>query len=125
MVKWTVETQAFPGSGIFYSGYSNDGSWRELKDTVATYGGKIVGITLDNEGKGSATIDSNKDGYFLGNKVVAAINGGQQVELVGIGYWDKNQDTARIKWYNVETMELVFTEARSTKECGFFLIKNQ
>jgi hypothetical protein len=109
--------------GYMYTGLVDDRSWASVKDKF-NQEEYIVSLRLDGD-QGSATIDDNKDGYFLGNKMIASMQGGFQVNLVGIGYWTKNEETARIKWYNSDTMQLMFTEARPTEECGFFLIRNK
>lgn len=122
MVKWTAVTADLS----VHSGNTDDRSWYELSEVLgfmANTKSRIVSLRIDGP-TGSATIDSDKDGYIIGNKVIASLQGGQQITLVGIGYWDKPADVGRIKWYNADTMELQFTEARPTEQCGFFLIQN-
>lgn len=116
MVKWTATVI----TGMTYSGDTEDGSWRTFSNDVKD---QIISLRIDNAMAG-ATIDDNKDGYLIANKVIAAIQGGMQAKLVGIGYWDKPADVVRIKWYLASSMELQFTEARPTELCGLFLIKN-
>ena len=122
MVKWTATTK----DGSVFAGPTDDGSWLEFSNAFALVlntAGPIVSLRLDGD-KGGATIDNLKDGYIIGNKVIAALQGGAQIHLVGIGYWEKQSDTGRVKWYRADTMELQFTEARSTEDCGLFLIRN-
>jgi hypothetical protein len=119
MVKWTALTVSDT-----FEGYTDDGSWRELGKRLGDeWHHTIVSLSLSGANAG-ATIDSNADGYYIGNKVIAIFPFTQQIDLCGIGYWKKHENVVRIKWYRKDTMELVFTEAKPTNECEGFLIKN-
>lgn len=122
MVKWKVSLtndKLVPTEGLV-----NDGSWLKLSSSVSDGSCSILSMQLLGDHAG-ASIDSGCDGYFLGNKIIAMMPSSNQVELVGIGYWRREEPVARIKWYNSNTMELVFTEARPIIQCGFFLIQNK
>jgi hypothetical protein len=118
MPQWTVKLS--DGSDITDS--TTNSSWRKLAENLVATGRKIVSLTIHND-YGSGRIDDNKDGYFISNKLVTRL-AGPNIELVGIGYYRKSDNMARIKWYNCSTMDLVTTEARPPEECGLSLIIN-
>lgn len=105
--------------GNAFEGGTEDGSWRKLKITIGDR--KIQRLHIFND-QGEGHIDDNKDGYFIGNKVITGLGQPVTINLVGIGYYQKHDDTVRIKWYDKNTMELKQTEARSPQKCGFSLI---
>lgn len=110
-------------SGDTFNGSCDDGSWKKIAQLVAE-GDKVVGLSIFND-HGGATIDENCDGYLICRKHVADIMSGNQQGLVGIGYWKDPDPMARIKWYDEDSMELQYTEARPIDQCGFFLIRNK
>lgn len=124
MVKWNAIVQSeLLGRNEEYEGQIDDGSWLKFPEVLRKGDMKIISLQLLGD-SGGGKIDSNADGYFIGNKVIALMPSTVQIELVGIGYWKKHESVARIKWYNKHTMELMYTEARNLNECGFCLIKN-
>lgn len=108
------------GHGI--EGGIDDGSWRKLKVTLGSR--RIERLHIFND-QNTGKIDDNKDGYFIGNKIITGLAQPTSLHLCGIGYYQKHDDTVRIKWYKKDTMELVETEARPSGECGFSLIVHQ
>ncbi len=116
MVKWF----AVLSDGNAMEGSVDDGSWRDLR--LKLEGRKIVKLHIFNESNDSQ-IDQNKDGYFVGNKIITGM-GCPQLDFVGIGYYQRHDDMARIKWHDAKTLDLIFTEARKADECGFSLITN-
>jgi len=104
-------------------GFTDDGSWIDLKNRIKNNNDKIVEINIRNI-NGGATIDRNADGYFIANKLIAKLGGPTQ-EYIGLGYWKKHQNVVRIKWYDKTTMSLCFNEVRDLQECSEnCLIKN-
>jgi hypothetical protein len=118
MVKWVAKTS----DGIQFNGSTHDGSWLSLKTAIGP-SRRVTSVRLEND-FGVARIDDYRDGYVVSNKVLASLQGGQQIELVGIGYWSSVEDVARIKWYLAKTMELQYSEARPTDSIDYFLIRN-
>jgi hypothetical protein len=100
-----------------------DGDWLKTKEYLLESKKQIVALSISNA-HGGGNIDPNCDGYFIGNKSIATMPSGISVDLVGIGYWRKHDNTVRIKWYNAQTMELMHTEARTPEEAGLSLIRN-
>lgn len=118
-ITWQCQTD----QGDVLGGFTEDGSWRKLKNLVLSKKTKIVSLNIRNK-YGGGTIDSNADGYFMANKILAKM-GGETQEYIGIGYWKSDQDVVRIKWYNYKTMELFTTEVRNVDSCSEdCLIKN-
>ncbi len=117
-VKWNV----LFADGSTMSGRTDDGSWRNVRSYVNGSKSPIVALSLNNS-VGSASIDPNANGYFLGNKLISMLGQGH-IEMVGIGYWKETEGIARILWCDPVTLQPSTTEARPTDECGFFLIKN-
>lgn len=119
MVRWTAKLS----NGEDRMGYTDNGSWKTLKPYLDKNNLKILELEISNK-SGVGRIDKNCDGYFIGNKIIAVLNQPGQETFVGIGYWRKNEDVVRIKWYDAETMELKNTEARKLEETGISLVKN-
>jgi hypothetical protein len=115
--------EAILNNGIINSGLVNDGSWRQLKTFVQKNGIKIQQFRLHSI-IAESNVDQDADGYFLGNKVIASIESDKQFEMVGIGYWKKDDPMVRIIWHDSNTMDVVETEGRSVEDCGFLLLKN-
>lgn len=59
-------------------------------------------------------------GYFFGYKNTA-VWGGPQYKYVGIGYFDGQK--VNIAWYRRPRFDHSFTEERTEKDAGFFLIR--
>ncbi len=95
------------------SGTTEDGSWTILKANLANR--KITSLYIDSQ-IGTGKIDDNRDGYFISNRVVTAVGGSSSIYLVGIGYWRKDDEFVRIKWYRRDNMQLATTEARPLTE---------
>lgn len=96
--------------------------WNKLRNKLINNNLKIIELQISSPA-GSATIDKNSDGYFIGNKAVAVLFRSSSVRYIGIGYYRTIDDIVRIKWYN-ENMELQFVETKKPDDCGEFLIKN-
>ena len=122
MVNWEAQTS----KGYIFTGLVDDSSWIDFKNTLYARRdevGKVKSLKIFGT-LGAATIDNDKDGYFLGNKILTALQGGATLELVGIGYWSKSDNVVRVKWYKTSTMELAVTEGRPLETSEFFLIRN-
>lgn len=120
MVKWIAKLS----NNEEESGAVTDGSWKLIKQTIHQSNDlQITELSIAND-IGSGTIDKNCDGYFIGNKSIALLGSSGKIELVGIGYWKKNEDVVRVKWYHKDSMRLFMTEAKPLKDCDLFLIKN-
>lgn len=118
-ISWNCKTS----DGSILGGFTDDGSWRELKNAILTKKTKVISLNIRNK-HGGATIDDNADGYFIANKMLAKM-GGSVNEYIGIGYWRSHEDVVRIKWYDSNTMELWANETRHLNECSQdCLIKN-
>jgi hypothetical protein len=118
MTKWF----AVLSDGNAFEGGVDDGSWRKLKLTID--GRRIERLHIFND-QAAGRIDDNKDGYFIGNKIIGGLGQSITIHLCGIGYYQKHDNIVRIKWYDKQTMELQQTEARPAEECGFSLITCQ
>jgi hypothetical protein len=119
LVNWNATLS----NGLKICGATDDGTWITLRERLKNESIRITEFSIGNQ-HGVGKIDSNADGYFLGNKTIAILPSTLNINLVAIGYWKNYDDKVRIKWYDVNTMNLVFTEARPLNECGEFLIKN-
>lgn len=121
MIEWVANTS----DGSEHRGTTEDGSWRKLqRELEHLYEIQVESLMLHKEGAADARIDDEQAGYFIGNKVIAALGQSGQISLVGIGYIPWSKDVVRIKWYNANNMELVMVEARPIKDAESFLIKN-
>lgn len=118
MVKYTLKLD----NKDVLTGQTDDGSWGKLQEYLNQTNRKIVSLKIDNE-FGSGFIDNDCDGYFIGNKSIAVMGAGG-VDMVGIGYWKKNDPNVHILWYDKSFMNLITSEARSVESCGFFFVKN-
>lgn len=118
-IYWKVKLS----SNEYLEDKTTNGSWKNLAKYISSNNLDIISCEISSK-IGLGYIDKNREGYFIGNKVIALINSGQQVHLTGIGYWNKSTKSCHIKWYNSKNMELVNTEARTEEHSGFFLIKN-
>jgi hypothetical protein len=119
MVTW----HAILSNGQEKSGTNEDGSWLRLKADIDRYDDKIISVKLT--GNGEISTDKNRDGYFLGNKVIRQIAANsKELHLVGLGYYSRSEDAVRIIWCKADTMETLETEVRSREKAGSFLIEN-
>lgn len=116
MIKWEVTLD----NNSTESGLTDDGSWIRFKNHLNQQ--RINNLKIISP-TGSAYVDSNKDGYYLSNKIITHISG-SSVHLVGLGYLNADDNTVQIEWYDVNTMNLIMTESRPVENCGISLIKN-
>jgi hypothetical protein len=119
MVNWIATLS----NDELLSGSNEDGSWKNVANYLKDNNLKIKYFRIENQ-QGTGVIDSNCDGYFLGNKVISTFPFGNSIDLIGIGYWRRNDNCVRILWYSAQSMQLISTEPRELEDCGFFLVKN-
>jgi len=81
----------------------------------------ITGIRLQGPTNINFTMPSNQKGYFWGQKQHAVWQG-PQYNYTGIGYYDGQK--VNICWYKQPRFDHAFTEERTAKRAGFFLIEN-
>src|SRR5688500_2236649 len=99
MVNWNVTF----ANGEKMSGRNDNGSWGHVTNYMKTSLSPNTSLSISNE-IGSASIDPNADGYFMGNKIISMLGSGQ-IHMVGIGYWKRHENVARIVWYDPDSLE--------------------
>lgn len=117
-----ITWEATLSDGRSISGPVENGSWKLVQAKLDAENVRLVSLKLLGAGIGS--IDSNCDGYFIGQRIMAQAFSGSIREMVGIGYWKKNSNVVRIKWYNRSNLDLMTVEAKPVSECGRMLVKN-
>lgn len=120
-MKWHVKFN----NGKTAKGCCDDQSWLSIQQKIDDEKISMSSMWLSNDKENTIfDIDKGADGYFMAQKVVAALHSSSSVHMIGIGYWKKN-NPIRIKWYDAKTMMLVQVETRSKSEGGQFLVLNR
>lgn len=97
-------------------------AWARLaKWLEANKGIAITGLRLQGPGGIDIKMPPNQKGYFFGHKQ-HAVWGGPQYNYLGLGYYDRNK--VNVVWHRQPKFDHSFTEERTAKSAGFFLIQN-